>query len=539
MSSDDGRHVLVFNGEIYNHRALRRDLSRAGHLFRSDNSDTEVLLALLARDGLKALGRVEGMYAFALYDQRAKSLTLARDPYGIKPLYYAQHAGSLLFASQVKALLAAGIDPTPDPAGLAGFALFGSVPEPFTFHRAIRCLPAGHSLTVTSEGVGEPTTFASIAAILGASSHDRPVDRDVVHAAVRESIERHAQADVDVGLFLSGGVDSGALLGALRDLHGPDRPIRTVTLGFDALAGSPADEMAGAGLIATHFGADHVVHRVTRQDFASALPDILCDMDQPSIDGVNTWFVARAARSLGLKAMMSGIGGDELLGGYHTFHSVPRMVRATALPSAIPGLGALTRWAGTRLPVAVRSNPKALAALELGGSYPGAYLLRRGLFLPHELPALFGPDMAKAGLDRLQPLALLARSMTPVAADPAVRIAALEAGNYLRNQLLRDADWAGMAHGVEIRTPLVDFRLLTALAPHLPAIIRDGGKALLASLPSRPLPAAIVQRPKTGFTVPMAEWLAGRPVPNTRTTSRDWARHVLAAFMPDLKASAA
>lgn len=539
MPDITGRYVISFNGEIYNHRTLRSELEGRGVRFRT-KSDTEVILHLFAAFGAGACCKLQGMYAFAIYDSLERSLFLARDPYGIKPLYLSDDGKVLRFASQAKALLAGGTNATIDPAGLAGFALFGHVPEPHSFYRDIRPLPAGHSLTVRVGRVEQPVRFASLPDQLArqqGSSADATV---LAHEALRESVVRHLEADVEVGLFLSGGVDSGALLGLMRDQRG-DASIQAITLAFDDLADTGLDDVPLARRVAAHYGADHHVERISRAQFAEALPEILHAMDQPSIDGVNTWFVARAARERGLKVALSGIGGDELLGGYSTFRSIPAMVQAAHLPGAIPGLGKAARRIGAALlPGLHRSNPKAFAAFELGGSYPGAYLLRRGLFLPHELPGLLGEEIAREGLQQLDPLGLIGATLTPCPRDPLLRVAALEAGNYLRNQLLRDADWAGMAHGVEIRTPLVDFHLLQALAPHLRDLIADGaGKALLASAPSTPLPSIIVDRPKTGFSVPTASLLTGSRAANDRSTSRIWARRVLSAFTGGEEALAA
>lgn len=541
MPDITGRYVISFNGEIYNHRALRSDLEKRGIRFRT-RSDTEVILNLFAAEGAEACHKLHGMYAFAIYDTVERSLFLARDPYGIKPLYLSDDGKVLRFASQVQALLAGGtIDSTIDPAGLAGFALFGHVPEPFSLYRAIRPLPAGHHLTVRGGVPEQPVPFACVSEQLAhpqiASEADTAA---IVRNAVRESVARHLEADVEIGVFLSGGVDSGALLGLMRE-HRGNQPIPAITLAFDDLAGTQFDEVPLARKIAAQYGADHHIKRISRAQLAQDLPAILAAMDQPSIDGINTWFVAQAARQLGLKVALSGIGGDELFGGYSTFRTIPRMVRAARMPGGVPGLGKAARQLGAALlPGLNLSNPKALAAFELGGSYPGAYLLRRGLFLPHELPALLGTDLAREGLERLDPLGLIARTLTPLPRDPLLRVASLEAGHYLRNQLLRDADWAGMAHSVEIRTPLVDFHLLHTLSPHLGGLMRGGGgKALLASAPPNPLPAAIVSRPKTGFSVPAASLLGNSRAPNNRLTSRLWAKRVLAAFTGNTQALAA
>jgi asparagine synthase (glutamine-hydrolysing) len=232
-------------------------------------------------------------------------------------------------------------------------------------------------------------------------------------------------------------------------------------------------------------------------------------MDQPSIDGVNTWFVAKAAKEAGLKVAISGLGGDELFAGYPSFLDVPRWRRRYGPFSRIPGLGHLARiFMQTFLPEVARRQPKALSLLEYAHSWAGAYLLRRGLFLPYELGQILPTDIVQSGLRRLALLNRLEATLLPDPGSPIGRICALESANYLRNQLLRDADWAGMAHGLEIRVPLVDFTLLNRVSAVMPLMKRGMGKAALASAPRDPLPNEIAVRPKTGFAIPVGAWLA-------------------------------
>ena len=550
-TSADGQLVLTYNGEIYNHRALRQQLTAEGCVFRT-HSDTEVILHLYARryaaQGPALVQALRGMYAFALWDVQRRRLLLARDPYGIKPLYYADDGGTLRFASQVKALLAGGaLSPARDLAGEAGFYLFGSVPEPYTLYQDIRALPAGSTLTIDARGPGQPTPHASLAAafhhplspaplppspLVGEGPGERGIKQNhPISTALLDSVRHHLEADVPVGAFLSAGVDSGALVGLMRDAGQQD--ITTVTLAFSEFRGRPDDEAPLAARTAARYGTRHVTRAVDEAEFRADLPAILAAMDQPSIDGLNTWFVAKAAREQGLKVALSGLGGDELFGGYPSFTDLPRWTRWLGPLARVPGLGRRVRQTAVRVPGLDRHlSPKALSLLEYGGTYPGAWLLRRGLFLPWELPALMGVDRARAGLERLQPLAHIAAALTPDPGTPFGRVAALEASLYMRNQLLRDADWAGMAHSLEIRTPLVDDHLLRDLAPYLPGL-RGRGKQLLAASPSQPLPADLVQRPKTGFTTPIARWLERLPTSGQAELapgahwSRRWARHIM------------
>lgn len=539
MVSEDGRLVVAFNGEIYNYPELRKELEADGVRFRT-TSDTEVLLHLYARYGAEMVHRLRGMFAFAIWDEVRRGLFLARDPYGIKPLYTANDGWTFRFASQVKALLAGGqISRDPEPAGVVGFYLFGSVQEPFTLYRDIRALPAGHTQWVDAAGPREPEPFANLAATLAEGAR-QPAPRaelpQRVRAAVLDSVRAHLLADVEVGIFLSAGVDSGALLGLMRDAG--QRKIRAITLAFEEFSGMEEDEAPLAARVAERYGAQHIVRRVSEGEFRDDLPAILEAMDQPSIDGVNTWFVAKAAREAGLKVALSGLGGDELLAGYPSFVDLPRWRRRYGTLAAIPGVGRLARVLLRSIaPGIARARPKALGLLEYADSWAGLYLLRRGLFLPHELGQVMDPDIAREGLRRLKPLRRLAATLDPDPGSKVARVCALESAHYLRNQLLRDADWAGMAHSVEIRVPLVDFTALSALACAIPALVPGAGKAALALAPLLPLPDAIVQRAKTGFGVPTTAWTArtasqvvingGEP---KGLTSRRWSRTVLAAL---------
>jgi asparagine synthase (glutamine-hydrolysing) len=537
MASADGQLMITFNGEIYNYRELRRDLEAKGRVFRS-NSDTEVLLQLYAEKGSAMVHDLRGMFAFALWDEQRRQMVLARDPYGIKPLYYADDGWTFRFASQVKALLSGGaVSRDPDPAGLTGFYLFGSVPEPFTTWRAIRSLPAGCTMVVDRSGAGAPARYHSIASVYqSAETMPAPAARgmDAIQAALRDSVRSHLIADVPVGAFLSAGIDSTALVGLMRDAGASD--IQTITIGFEEFRAKPQDEAPLAAEVARLYGTRHTSRVVTKREFEADLPLIMEAMDQPSIDGINTWFVSKAAHELGLKAAISGLGGDEAFGGYPSFRDLPRWVGALAVPSRIPLLGRAASMLATPLAGAFGANPKAAGMLEFGGTYAGAYLLRRGLFMPAELGHVLDPDTIRDGLRRLAPLDLIAGELKPTPRSAFARVATLESALYMRNQLLRDTDWASMAHSLEVRVPLVDSVLLAELARHTPLIAGAQGKQILARAPGQALPASVTERRKTGFTTPVDMWMqsrVGQRTGNARTTgtrvlpwARDWSRVV-------------
>jgi asparagine synthase (glutamine-hydrolysing) len=532
MASADGKTVIVFNGEIYNYRALRSDLEAKGYVFRTE-SDTEVLLQLYAHKGAAMVHDLRGMFAFGLWDGDKQGLLLARDPYGIKPLYYADDGWTLRFASQVKALVAGrrtGLDP--DPAGWAGFFLFGNVPEPYTIYRDIRAVPAGSTLWIDRRGPHEPERYFSLPQIFSGAERSaaRPDAQSRIRAALIDSMRHHLVADVPVGIFLSSGVDSGALLGLMRDVGHDD--IRAITLTYEEFRGGHDDEAPLASVIARQYGARHTIRTVTHEEFRADLPKIFTAMDQPTIDGINTWFVAKAAREQGLKAAISGLGGDELVGGYPSFNDIPRWVRWMRWSACVPFAGEAFRGVVSAVNDLVPlAHPKIAGFLKYARTYAGAYLLRRGVFMPWELPDLMDRKFIREGLRRLDPIKHIASSLKPEPRTAWGKVAALESSLYLRNQLLRDTDWASMAHSLEVRVPFVDVSLLQEVATDFAGLPPAAGKRVLAAAPSTAVPDQIVTRAKTGFSTPIERWLKDderirgwQQVPRLRPQNCPWAR---------------
>jgi asparagine synthase (glutamine-hydrolysing) len=524
-----GSLVIVFNGEIYNYRELRAQLEARGRRFTSQ-SDTEVLLQLYDEKQEAMFGELRGMFTIALWDGARRRMLLARDPYGIKPLYYADDGATIRIASQVRALVAGGKVSTQfDSAGAAGFFLRGTVPEPFTMYRAIRALPAGSYMYVDANGVGEPVQYFSIAATLrvAVERHEHFTDdqrREIVHDAVLESVRYHMVADVPVGAFLSAGIDSTAVVALARETGATD--LQTMTLRFEEYRGRVNDEAPLAALVARQYGVRHSIQELTLADFRSELPRIFAAMDQPTVDGLNSYFISKAAHDLGLKVAMSGAGGDELFGGYTSFRDIPRWMPLTSVLARVPKLGDAVHRLNSALSKRSRHiSPKMGEIVRYGASYSGAYLVKRGRFLASELPALLGEDIATEGLARLDLLHLIERTVTPDPGNAFARVAALESSLYLRNQLLRDMDWASMAHSLEVRVPLVDAHLLRKVAPAL-VTRRERGKQLLAAAPRPPLPPEVRERRKTGFTLPIKEWLTQEATAPVEFGKRSWARKV-------------
>ncbi len=519
MLADNGSHAIVFNGEIYNFRELRAQLQVEGVHFRT-SSDTEVLLAMYQRYGTAMLTQLRGMFALAIWERAGQRVLLARDPYGIKPLYVARAGEGWLFASQVKALLESGwVSREPDALGQAGFWLLGSVAEPRTWFRDISSLAAGHFQWLTAAGAEDAQSYWDV----GSAWRDAPEaiasDDDIaasVSGALNASVSAHLVSDVPVGVFLSGGIDSGSLAALMHDAGAID--MQGITIAFSEFAGSRDDEVPVAARIASQYGINHHVRLIERVEFEQDLPAILDSMDQPSIDGINTWYASKAVAELGLKVVVSGVGGDELFQGYSSFRELPALVSRWQAASRIPGMAAFAK-AMMAVQSARTGNPRWQLLPRLSRSMAGAWFLRRGVFSPAELPGLMGNELAAHAFGALDPEAFVLAMTGSVATDPMLGVGQIESMTYLRNQLLRDSDWASMAHSVELRTPLVDAWLLRDLQPVLRALHRFPSKRLLARAPSRPLPDDIANRSKTGFGTPVSAWLAQMPRGDTPVPS--------------------
>jgi asparagine synthase (glutamine-hydrolysing) len=394
-------------------------------------------------------------------------------------------------------------------------------------YRDIRALLAGTYAFVDANGMREPQTYFSIAATLrDAVETDADYSDDargaVVHDALLESVRYHLVADVPVGAFLSAGIDSTAVVALARESGASD--LQTLTLRFEEYRGRVNDEAPLAALVARQYGVPHDILELPLAAFKAELPKIFDAMDQPSVDGLNSYFISKAAHEHGLKVAMSGTGGDELFGGYTSFRDIPRWMPITRFLARVPRLGDAVNHVNSALARRSRHvSPKMGEIVRYGASWAGAYLVKRGRFLATELPAIVGEEIAREGLRRLDLLNLIERAVTPDPGNAFARVAALESSLYLRNQLLRDMDWASMAHSLEVRVPLVDAHLLKKIAPVL-VTRRDRGKQLLANAPRPPLPEVVRKRRKTGFTLPIGEWLAEEG--KQEFGKRAWARKV-------------
>ena len=521
MSTPDGRFTIVFNGEIYNFRELRRELEARGVVFHS-HSDTEVVLRAYEAYGAECVAKLRGMFAFALWDERERSCLLTRDPFGIKPLYLAESAGRLVFASEVRALLASGLVPRElDPRGLHGYFRTGSVPEPHTLLRNVRCLEAGH-LAVWRVGRLETKSFWTLR--FTSETTAAPDAVAVTRAALLDSVRHHFISDVPVGIFLSGGIDSTALVGLARAVGRTD--LHTYSIAFP---GSQGDEGALARRTSAHFGTTHHEQQLDADMGKELFGQFLKVMDQPSIDGLNTFTVSKFAREQDMKVVLSGLGGDELFGGYPSFRQVPRLAR---LNRRMRWTGPLRLGAQSLLGRATKPPMRRLGEM-LGqpARLDTAYAALRGTFTDSEATALTRHYTGEEVVDAFSDEGLRA---DPTPEDTVSR---LELTRYMRNQLLRDSDVMSMAHGLELRVPFLDLPLMNAVA-RIPAAARlqAGKRFLLQAVPE--VPEWIANQPKRGFLFPFEQWLGTEwrevftaldrtcPVP-TQTWYRKWAVFVL------------
>jgi len=494
-STPDGRFWITYNGEIYNYRELRGELESRGVRFTSE-SDTEVLLALFARDGAACLDRLRGMFAFAVWDDRDGALFLARDRFGMKPLCYAMpSAGSIAFASEPKALLAAGlVQPRPAPESAARFLRRGCLPADASWYADVRVVEPGGWVRWTREGIATGR-YWSLDEADGAPP--RSASAESAAAAVRlalvASVRAHLVADVPVGVFLSGGIDSAAVLAAAREVA--SGPLRTFTV---VLPGAPHDESAPARRAAERFGTEHVEIEVSGDRFLEQIGRFFDAMDEPTADGANTYLVAQAARSAGLKVALSGLGGDELLGGYPSFVAVPRLGRLIGALGSVPGGRAAAAWFAGRLPT--RGAPKMA---ELVGRTPPrldeVWRAYRALFTDAQVRELTGGGVTAPPDD----------ASGQTSDDPFWTVSRCEIEEFMEPQLLRDADAFTMAWGLELRTPFVDHELLAAVRA-AGRWARAGGASYKATLFGRMpgfLPDEHLRGPKRGFVLPIEQWL--------------------------------
>jgi asparagine synthase (glutamine-hydrolysing) len=509
MIHRDSGDVLIFNGQIYNFRRLRAMLENEGFSF-SSTGDTEVLLKALVHWGPLALEKLEGMFALAFLDRSAGTLLLARDPVGIKPLYLACSPGLLVFASEVRGVLASGlVSRDIDRAGLAGYLAYGSLQAPLTLFKNVRSFPAGSWMGISPSAI-------TTGALPEARNHwvfprpDAGVSSAVAAGRIRDTLQvavsDHLMSDVPLGFYLSSGVDSTIVtsLAARGNAN-----VHTFTVGFPA--DNQLNEVAAARKTADSLGARHTEVILTESGAQRSTLRWLETLDSPSMDGLNTFVVSEAAKHVGITVAIAGQGGDELFGGYPSFSDVPRFRRVLKHLTWMPGR--IRAWA-TGIVLARESEAVRLKAHDMAGSPTGLlplYLQRRRTLADRQM-AMLGFDSIALGLSDGYLPREAARRLSTDESDPVWTISQYETRLYLGNMLLRDGDATGMAHGIEIRVPMLDRRVLDLVCA-LPGRIRlPTGKAdkhLLKVACGDLLRDDVIAGEKRGFVLPLWRWMLG------------------------------
>jgi asparagine synthase (glutamine-hydrolysing) len=498
MFSPDDRCCITYNGEIYNYEQLRTDLEKEGARFRS-HCDTEVLLVGWERHGAKFLEKLRGMFAFAIWDRETGRGYLARDAFGIKPLYVAERAGEVLFASEVRSLLATGrIEPALSSAAVASYLFTGSVAEPLTIIEGIVAIPPGCVVEVKPQSggfaLGEPERFITAFPPTDDIHRELPSHVHRVRNALRESVRYHLVSDVPVAVFLSGGIDSSAVAGLASEVAESRLESFTVTFSeTDFSEALPAREAA------KRFNTKHHEILLSGQDLLNALPDVFAAMDQPSLDGLNTFVVSRAVRSFGIKVVLSGLGGDEFFGGYPSFRRARLMSPLWKMPSAMRQAGAVGAS-----PIGDLRAQRMRAVMTEENPAFASYRASRTLFGENQLQRLTGSRYpGGTGMQRtpddveLSKLGLMQQ------------VSLFELTGYMRNTLLRDSDVFSMAHALELRVPMVDLQVarVAASAADAMRIKRGFPKPILVEAVRDLLSPETIDRPKKGFTLPFETWM--------------------------------
>jgi asparagine synthase (glutamine-hydrolysing) len=513
MHMDNQRYWITFNGEIYNFLELREQLKNQGETFFS-HTDTEVILKLYIKHGEECLNLLRGMFAFAIWDDLEKVCFIARDPLGIKPLYYWLAGSTLVFASELRAIIATGMIPKQlSPIGLYTYLTNGSVSEPWTMIEGVKCLEAGTSLTWKS-GNTQQKKYWEINFDISATNPSKPQiisPRDEIaktRSALFDSVQHHFISDVPVGVFLSGGIDSTAIV-AIAQQMGLDAQTKELCTYSVVFNEAQWNEGEIARQVANDFGTSHTEYLLTAEISKSLLPDYWRSLDQPTVDGLNTFCVSQIAHQHGMKVVLSGLGGDELFGGYGTFQTVPKIFRQrqniSFLQTAINLFGnGLEKF--TNLPKYRRMG----AFLSKDNSLANSYSLSRGVFSNREAYQLVRFYLGTEASDQLRSQIIEFTEIENYSSlhfpTPEDEISYLELSRYMRNQLLRDGDVMSMRWGLELRLPFVDSQLFSEIS-QIPASIRLQRKKALLTQAIPEIPDYVTNRPKRGFTLPFERWI--------------------------------
>ena len=524
------RYILVFNGAIYNYLELRNYLSEAGVKLKT-MSDTEVILELYALEGPKMLSKLEGMFSFVIWDTKKKEAFAARDPYGIKPLYIGYSFNGIILASQVKTLLLTNlISKDKDLLSQICFFKFGFVKEPRTWFKNIKSLRSGHYIKIKDKKIVDDNNWINFKKFWDlADKNKNKITKDnlkkTIYNELTLSVNKHLIADVPIGLFLSSGIDS-ALLATLVSLN-KKKNITAITVLFEDFKNSNFDESIKATKIAEKLGLKHIIFKVTKDDFFRDLPLIMDAMDQPSIDGINVWYASKAAAKNKLKVVFSGLGGDEIFFGYDHFKKIPSINKYFNILRKIPLMNILLENF-FKLYSFIKNDDRWKYIIKSSRSVFELWLLKRTIFTEKYI---FKEKFLNGEIDLKKFESEIKKEDYIYSLEnPKIKLSYLDSNFYMKNQLLRDSDWASMYHGVEIRTPLVDVNLLKSLKDAMYSYSFLQNKEILKTTFKEILPKEYLQRKKIGFQTPIKIWIKDNLKIKNKTS-----KNYLQNYMLDIK----
>ncbi len=519
MYNEDKSIVIIFNGEIYNYRKLRKQLEEKGHRFYT-NSDTESIVHLYEEYGIDCVQHLEGMFAFAVWDKKRQRLFVGRDRLGVKPLYYYHKDGKFVFASEIKVILASGLVPKElDKEAVYHYLSYYNVPSPRTIITDVHCLPPGYLLTISQPGGLEVKQYWDVKFIETQNKvREAEEIRRVLRELVTQTVEKRLISDVPLGAFLSGGIDSSIIVGLMSRMM--NQPVQTFSVGFTSEADKQYDERSFAKLIAEKFKTDHREVIVNGEDVRRYLPKLIWYMDQPSGDAIQTYFVSEAARSK-LTVSLSGLGGDELFGGYRHFKIIPEIFEREKSWQKVPSFIRKTVGSLSSLAPQVLKNRMhhklILDFLAQGGwrsqqnsSFSRKYELARTIYTGAEKHRLLSEEFTRDGMFEESSQVIEPFLRNTEGLDLIDKISYIELKTYMPYMLLRDSDAMAMGVSLEVRFPFTDYKLVEYVAHNVPSYLKihNGmSKYILIETFRDILPAEVIERRKRGFEFPMKNWL--------------------------------
>jgi len=524
------RYIIIFNGSIYNYKILRKYLID-NNIKLKTHSDTEVVLELFALEGPRMLSKLEGMFAFVIWDCKKKEGFAARDPFGIKPLYIGTNLEGVILSSQVKTLLSTKlISKDKDKNSQFSFWNLGYVIEPRTWFKNIKALKAGFYILIKDGKIISEIQWYDLNKnwIIADSKKQKITKKKfnkIIKDSVVASVKKHLIADVPIGIFLSSGIDSTIIASVASS--NSKKKIIAITVSFESFDGSEYDEVSKAKKIAQNFGMEHHVFRVTQKDFQNDLPNILEAMDQPTIDGVNVWYASKAAAKLKLKVVFSGVGGDELFFGYNHFNTISIVFNLFRYLKKISILTFFIKIFLELVSILKKDNRWRIIRRSSNSIFD-LWLLKRTILMPVDIirnkilsnkivtESFYQNNFDTLALSKIK--------------NNKIQLAKIESTFYMRNQLLRDSDWASMYHGVELRTPFVDTMLLEKLSNVMSSYSQYKDKEPLKTAFKKILPNDIDYKKKIGFQTPTKDWIKNIVKDKSQVQNNDWFNYMKMIF---------